>query len=372
MHYASRDRVPLIDFNFWDETLDAWRRQGLPASVDKSNIHAYLGMDYDFSLVTFATGADMGLLPRFDEIVLEDRGDAEVVQQDDGVRVLRKKYHDTIPQHLGHLLEDRESWEKYYKPRLDPAHLDRMPPDLAQRVEEWRDPARDYLVVPWVGGLYGWLRDWMGVEKLSYVMYDDRVWFEEMVGTVADCILGTLERLFAAGAQVDACAMWEDMCYNGGPLMSPRLFKKILVPYYRRIADLLNANGVDVIWVDSDGRIDKLVPLWLEAGINCMFPIEVGTWGGDPVAFRRQYGQQLLLMGGFDKHVLAADREAIVREIERLAPLVDEGGYIPFCDHLVPPDVPLENYLFFLETARTVWAKDRNLAPVFADLKNCI
>lgn len=355
MHYQPRDRVPLFDFNYWDETLEVWHTQGLPAGVTKASIHEFFGLDFDFSRVTFATGTEMGLLPRFEELVLEDRADEQIVQQADGVRVLRKKHHASIPLHVGHLLEDRESWERHYKPRLDPSHPDRMPPDLAARVAAWQNPEHGELAVPWVGGLYGWLRDWMGVEKLSYVMYDDRPWFEEMVGTVADCIYGTLERLLSAGARVDACAFWEDMCYNAGPLMSPRLFKQILVPQYRRITDLLHRYGVDLIWVDCDGKIEKLLPLWLEAGINCMFPIEVGTWGGDPVAYRREYGRDLRLMGGFDKRILAGPREGIAREIERLAPLVEEGGYIPFCDHLVPPDVPLAHYQFYLEIAHKVW-----------------
>ena len=154
------------------------------------------------------------------------------------------------------------------------------------------------------------------------------------------------------------------MCYNGGPLMSPKHFKRFLVPHYRRIVDLLHRHGVDVIWVDCDGRIDKLLPLWLESGINCMFPMEVGTWGADPIRYRRVYGKELLMMGGFDKRILAGSKGEIEAEVHRLAPLVEEGGFIGFCDHRVPPDVPLENYWFYLETARRVWGKDVDLRPM--------
>ncbi len=363
MHYEPRDRVPLIDFGFWDETLDAWHEQGLPADVDRSNIHDYLGMDYDFSQVTFATGTDAGLLPPFEEQVLEDRGDQEVVQQADGVRVLRSKRMGSIPQHVGHLLVDRESWEAHYEPRLDPAHPDRMPSDLKARVQTWADPEHDALAVPWVGGLYGWLRDWMGLEKVSLLMYEDPAWFDEMIGTVADSIIGTLDRLLGAGAQVDGCALWEDMCYKGGPLMSPKKFKKHIVPHYKRITSLLHDYGVEIVWVDSDGKIDLLIPLWLESGINCMLPVEVGTWRSDPVEYRERFGKELRMMGGFDKRILAGERDTIEREVHRLAPLVEEGGYIPFCDHLVPPDVPFENYLFYLELARSVWGEGIDLQP---------
>ncbi|HEY0866785.1 MAG TPA: uroporphyrinogen decarboxylase family protein, partial [Fimbriimonas sp.] len=189
----------------------------------------------------------------------------------------------------------------------------------------------------------------------------------EMVETLGDCIYFTLERALETGGRFDGCSMWEDMCYSGGPLLSPKHFKEYLVPQYRRINDLLRKHGVDVCWVDCDGRIDALIPLWLEGGVNCMFPIEVGTWGGDPVKMRQEYGKDLLLMGGFDKHILAQSKEAISTEVLRLTPLVEEGGFIPFADHRVPPDVPYENYLHYLREARRVWGKGVNLKPFRAD-----
>ena len=364
MHYQPRDRSPILDFSFWDETLVVWHDQGLPQYVDRSNSDEFFGMDPGLDQATCVTDVNVGLSPPFEEKVLEDRGDHEVFQQEDGVRVLRKKFMSSIPKPLSHLLVDRDSWDKHYQPRLDPTHPDRYPEDWDQRVQTWSDPNRDHAAALWGGSLYGWLRNWMGVENLSYVVYDDPAWFEEMVTTVADCIIGTLSRVLETGGQFDACAMWEDMCYNAGPLLSPKHFQQFLVPHYRRITDLLHKHGVDVIWVDCDGKIDLLIPLWLDAGLNCMFPIEVGTWGADPVQYRKQYGQQLLMMGGLDKHILARSRHEIEQEVYRLAPLVEEGGYIGFCDHRVPPDVPLENYVFYLETVRQVWGKDVNLKPM--------
>jgi uroporphyrinogen decarboxylase len=94
-----------------------------------------------------------------------------------------------------------------------------------------------------------------------------------------------------------------------------------------------------------------------------MFPLEIGTWQADPYQFRRQYGQDCLLMGGVDKHILAQDRAAIDAMITHLTPLVEEGGYIPTPDHRVPPDVPLNNYLYFLDRIKEVWGKGLNVRP---------
>jgi uroporphyrinogen decarboxylase len=205
----------------------------------------------------------------------------------------------------------------------------------------------------------------MGMENLSLVLYDDPLWFDEMVTTVADCIIGILENILSSGGKFEAVSMWEDMAYNRGPLMSPKHFKKFLMPHYRRIADLVHKFDVDVIYLDCDGKIDALIPLWLESGINCMYPLEVGTWGGDPVEFRKEFGRDLLMMGGFDKHILAKGKEQIEAEVYRLLPLVEEGGYIPFPDHRVPPDVPYENYLYYIELARGIWAQNTNLPAQF-------
>jgi len=365
MHYRPRDRAPICDFGFWTETIAEWHKQGLPENV---HYHNYDGIHTDefFGMDKYAggPGVNVGLCPGFGTKVLEDRGDHEVVQQDNGVIVLRKKYMSSIPTHLGHTLVDRESFRKHYKPRLDPSNPDRYPRDWEAAVKIWKDPNRPNPVTLSGGSLYGWLRDWMGMENLSLVVYDDPAFFEEMVETVADCIIGTLTRALETGGIFDAGAMWEDMCYNAGPLLGVEHFKKYLVPHYRRISELFNKHGVDVIWLDCDGNIELLMPLWLDAGINCMFPVEIGTWGADPVKYRRQYGKRLLMMGGFDKHILARTKADIEKEIYRLAPLVEEGGYIGFCDHRVPPDVPLENYIFYLETVRRVWGKGINLKPM--------
>jgi uroporphyrinogen decarboxylase len=363
MHYRPRDRAPICDFGFWPETISLWHAQGLPEHITFGYNDRYANEFFGMDLWSGGPFVSCDLLPPFDTRVIEDRGDHEVVQQPDGVTVLRKKFMSSIPMHEGHLLVDRPSWQRHYKPRLDPNHPQRWE-GFDQMVKEWFDPHRAASLTIGGGSLFGRLRDWMGIENISMLIYDDPVLFEEMVTTMADLAVGVIRRLTACGATFDACSMWEDMCYNGGPLISPAHFKRYLLPQYKRITSLLREHGVDVVYVDCDGKIDALIPLWLEAGVNCMFPIEVGTWQADPVALRREYGKELLMMGGFDKHILSRGKREIETEVKRLAPLVEEGGYIGFCDHRVPPDVPLENYLHYLHAVRRIWGHDINLKPM--------
>ncbi|MBI4023725.1 MAG: hypothetical protein HY360_02015 [Verrucomicrobia bacterium] len=357
MHYQPRDRCPIMDFGFWRETLVIWEQYGFPKG---GNPDSFFGMDPQWAAIPVSGFP----CPDFGYTVLEDRGDTEVVRGADGVTVEQGKFLGSIPRHVDHTLKDRASWEKEFKWRLNGKNPDRYPRDWPEQLKKLTDPDRDYPLHLSGGSLYGWIRNWMGMETVSMLVHDDRPLFEEMVETIADCIIETNKPAMEAGIRPECVNHWEDMCYRGGPLLSPRIFREVLVPHYKRITSFFRRYGVDVALVDCDGDISQLAPLWLEAGINTMFPIEVGTWGHDPVQFRKQYGRDMLLIGGVSKTVLAGPLDGITREVERLAPLVEEGGFIPTPDHRVPPDVPLKNYIFYLTEAKRIWGKGlSNLKP---------
>ncbi len=351
MHYLPRDRSPIMDFGFWDETLVIWQKQGLPAGVDPDT---FFGMDPQWIVAPI----NVHLSPGFHSRVLEDRGETEIVLDSEGVTKEQGKFLGSIPRQINHTLKDRESWEKEFRGRLNGASPERYPSNWKDLIKKYSYADREYPLGINVGSLYGWIRNWMGMENLSMLVYDDRKLFEEMVETVTDCVIGSITPALTSGIHFDYALMWEDMCYRAGPLLSPTLFKKILVPNYKRITGLLQKYGVDRVVVDCDGDINLLLPLWLEAGVNTMFPIEVGVWNADPVAYRKQYGKELLIIGGVSKRLLSGSQQGIVLEVQRLIPLVEEGGFIPTPDHRVPPDVSLENYLFYLKQARHFWGKD--------------
>jgi uroporphyrinogen decarboxylase len=189
------------------------------------------------------------------------------------------------------------------------------------------------------------------VTKLLYTFYDDPVLIEDMMDAMLALALGVIDRALP-DLKVDQANFWEDMCYKAGPLISPDMFKKYMVPRYRQVTDRLHKHGVDIIYVDSDGNVEKLIPLWLEAGVNMIWPLEI-TAGNDPVALRKEYGKDLILGGGIDKQALLGDKERIEKEVMSKVPfLLEEGGYFPCIDHLVPPDITLENYQYYVNCLR--------------------
>ena len=137
-------------------------------------------------------------------------------------------------------------------------------------------------------------------------------------------------------------AAHNDFSYN----ISPAMFRDFMLPRYRRITDLVRARGCDTIFVDSDGDVSQLIPLWLEAGINGVYPMEVAA-GMDVGRLRQEYGRDLLMTGGIDKRALAQGPQAIDAELKRRMPVAEQGGYVPHLDHAVPHDVPYEAFCYY-------------------------
>ncbi len=336
------DRVPDLEFGAWDETYPAWHAQGLPDSVTGCDAGIRSWFHTDDEAWEEGPWVDFGLRPGFTPRVLEVRGNHQVMEDADGatVEMMRPGFGVSIPRHLRYAIETRKDWERIRDERLvlhDPA---RIPPDLGARCAATLT-ARTPVVLS-CGSLYGWIRNWMGVEKLSETLYEDPAWVEEMMEHLTLLML-TVFRPLAGRCRIDQANWWEDMCFKTGPLLSPAMFARLMVPRYRRVADFLrNECGCGFHLVDCDGRINELAPLWVEAGINVLFPLEAPHT--DPYAIRRALGDRVVLRGGFDKKPLIEGPSAIDREFDRLAPLLAAGRFIPGVDHRVPPDVPLAHY----------------------------
>jgi hypothetical protein len=202
------------------------------------------------------------------------------------------------------------------------------------------------------GSLYGVIRNWLGLVGSAYLLVDDEPLFDEIIDTVGELCYRCTEAALETGVQFDFAHFWEDISFKSGPLINPAVFRRKVGPHYKRITDLVHRAGIDVISLDSDGRIDQLVPVWFENGVNTMFPIEVGTWRADIAPWREQYGKGLLGVGGVDKKVFAYDRAAVDREVERLAPLIELGGYLPCPDHRLAPDAKWENVQYYCQRMR--------------------
>lgn len=350
MRFQTIDHVPDLEFSFWDETITLWEKNGIPLGLKThQQRELYFGLE------------------RRCKLPLEVNLHPVVAAREAGVRDGYRYYYDedlvlcrtpddnstTMPEHIEYSLKSRRDWENTFKPLLDPAAPGRVPDNLGPLTDRLLE--QDFIPFMDVGSLFGRIRNFVGFAEICYMLYDDPDLVDEMIQQMADISLAVLERaLPQVRGKVSMAHFWEDICFNTGPMVSPEWFREHVVPRYRQITSLLRENGVDFIVVDCDGWIGPLVDCWLDAGINVMFPLE-RNGGSDPVMFRKKYGRDVLLMGGVDKTKMALGGDAILRELEYLAPLVEEGGFIPHCDHLVPADVSLDNFRFYLRKKREMF-----------------
>ncbi len=193
----------------------------------------------------------------------------------------------------------------------------------------------------------------MGVENMSYLMYDNRDVYADMVMTLADLTCWAIDQVLPK-VKVDYAHGWEDICGRSGPLVSPAIFDECVAPGYRKIRAKLEEYGVTLLGIDSDGDVTELVGHWLDAGVNVQFPIEVGAWKGDAHKLRKIYGKELRIFGNFDKLTLEKGHAEVEAEITRLLPLMHEGGFIMVPDHLITPGVALQDYQWYLERVRAI------------------
>jgi uroporphyrinogen-III decarboxylase len=349
MHYQSVDHVVDWEFGYWDEVPQVWKAQGLPSEVaDSGRLEEFFGFEG-------STGVHIGhgLCPPFPAGVVEETENHVIMRDGNGALLEQKKDGtSSIPHFLEFALKDRSSWQEFKK-RLDPTTPEHYLPADRWEAHKARLNAADVPVIIGLGSLFGWLRDWAGFEGISVLCADDPKLIHEMVETLCDLTCALIEKPLAE-VKIEAGSYWEDMAFNHGPIISPLMFREFLVPRYKRITELLHRHGVDVVYLDCDGNINDIAGLWLESGVNCMFPVEVAG-GTDPVALRQRFGKEMLLMGGVNKRAMAAGPEAIDRELARLAPVVAEGGFIPHCDHRCPPDVSYKNYLYYLKRKREMF-----------------
>ena len=357
LHYQKCDHFPVVSFGYWDETLQKWAAEGHITKEEAEGYAKYgdnseadnsvmkrLGFDFNWNS---CPGTRNLLFPPFEKEILEVCADgSQIVRDPYGLIVRENPNIVSIPAEIGTSLMDRESWETLYLPKLqwDEKRVDTEYFKTLSSIE-----GREIPIGLHCGSLMGRIRDMLGVTQLSYLYADDEDLYAEIIDTIGNLAYKCAEAVLKTGAKFDYAHFWEDICFKNGPLVVPSVFEEYVGPHYKKITDLLKAHGIDIISVDCDGWIDHLVPIWLENGVNTMFPIEVGTWNASIAPWREKYGKELRGVGGMNKTVFARDYKAIDEEIERLKPLIELGGYIPCPDHRIAPDAKFENVQYYCD-----------------------
>ncbi len=219
----------------------------------------------------------------------------------------------------------------------------------------WEAEARqareaDRVVCVGIPGGFDLPRQLMGEEGLCIAYYEQPDLVHDILRTIGDTAVRVLDRVSTA-VQIDLLFVHEDMAGKSGPLAGPAQIEAFITPYYRRVWDMLQERGARVFDQDSDGDMNPVIDAFLDAGVNCMHPMEPAA-NMDIVKVRETYGTRLAFSGGIDKHVIRRSQQEIVDELEyKIPPMVATGGCVLALDHRIPNGTPLENYRFYIRKA---------------------
>jgi uroporphyrinogen decarboxylase len=342
MNYGDFDRPCNIHWKGWPETYPRWHDEGMPEDVDE---HEFFQANPLFSRV----GVNVSLYPGFERETLEETDEYRIFRDVDGVIQKQLNKASSVPHFIDFTLQTADDWPEYKK-RLQPDQ-GRIGDDLDEKLREAENSGNPVQI--WLPSMMGWIRNWMGVENMCYLMFDDPDCFGDMVATLSDLGCWAIDQVVPRmNRPPDLGWSWEDICGRSGPFVSPDIFDKYVAPGYTKLRNKLEAHGVKFYGIDSDGRVEPLVRHWLDAGVNIQFPVEPGTWGATPEDFRAKFGKELRIQGGFDKLVLETTPAAIDAEIDKHIPLMKQGGFVMMPDHLITPDTPLANYRYYLKRIR--------------------
>ena len=348
--FKKTPRLPLMMLGAWPQTLVRWKREGLPDNWAETNFFGLDGMS--------GTGVMLGtcfwspFLPRFEKSVIENDGQYNVFWDPNG-RLMKQhtgELDQSVAEYLEFPVKTRNDWDKL-KWRMDPDFPGRYA-DLENAAQSYKKRG-DCPVSQSLSGPYRLLWHVFGDAGLCYALYDDPEMIHDIMEHWLKLNCAAFDKVMKE-LPVNHVTIMEDMSCNTGMMISPAHFNEFLAPYYKSyISHIKKYNSVFGITVDTDGNVNELIPLLLDCGVNCVQPFEVQA-GMDVVALRRIYGNRLVIRGGIDKRVLAKTKSDIDRELDRVLPtFVETGGYIISLDHQAPPDISLENYMYFLEKART-------------------
>lgn len=348
--YAITPGAPLFRREFGFYSLERWKEQGMPEDVPLAELFSFDPPgDYKLGQLGWC---EAPFSPVFENKIIEDRGDYELVVDHAGRHVLffKGRRSGFMPQYVDHPVKDMKTWEENVKWRLDPKTKKRYE-DLEERMETAKGKAaRGIMIVQNLIGGYMYLRSLIGPQALPYAFYD-------MPDVIHDCMERWLKladyviRRHQEYVTLDEVFLAEDICYKDGILISPDMMREFLIPYYQQLISNIFSRQIDksrhlYVHIDTDGFVNPVIPIYKEIGLSVMCPFEVAA-GCDVVEIGKQY-PDLVIFGGIDKRVLAKSKKEIDEHLEYILPTMRKrGGYIPTCDHGVPEEVSYENYLYY-------------------------
>lgn len=315
-----------------------WPTQGFALDLD---VRQYFKMDKSQQLVDL----NLFFYPMFEPKTLEEDDSRLKYLDVDGVVRVFLKESATMASGLKWPINDWKSWEKLKEERINLNNIkERLPKDWQQKIIAYKN--RDYPLGlgGYPLGFFGTLAHLIGYEKLFFMYFDDPKLVHNIINTFTNLWIAVFEEVLAE-VEIDHMQIWEDISFGSGSMLSDPMMREFMLPYYKRLTEFLKGHGVDLIFVDTDGDCMKIIPYFIEVGVTGMYPFEVNC-GMDILKVRKEF-PNLAIMGGIPKSEIQKGKGKIDEILLPIKEVLKSGGYIPFGDHFIPPEVKWEDFKYY-------------------------
>jgi uroporphyrinogen decarboxylase len=199
-------------------------------------------------------------------------------------------------------------------------------------------------VIPFSGAIVSTVSLMMGMENFFIQLALGEPLVDEMFQRIGKFQLGVVEILLEFDT-VGAIWINDDMGSSNSTLINPKYYRKLLFPWYERIAERVHARNLPLM-LHSDGCLYRILEDLVRIGFNAIHPIEPKAM--DIQRVRQIVGPGVCLIGNVDLAFPLSlgtpeDVEANVREL--ICTMGPSGGYCISSGNSVPEYVPYENWL---------------------------
>jgi uroporphyrinogen decarboxylase len=195
--------------------------------------------------------------------------------------------------------------------------------------------------------------DLFGIESYFVKMHTNPGVVQAVTARVCGFYLEANRRFFAqAGDLMDGYFFGNDFGTQLDLLISPAHFEEFVLPWFCRFTDLAHAHRYQVI-LHSCGSVCRVIPHLIEAGVDCLHPLQARAKNMDADSLSSQYRGKIAFMGGVDtQHLLVqATPQGIKEEVRRLKDLFGPHWIVSPSHEALLPNVPPQNVAAMAEAA---------------------
>jgi uroporphyrinogen decarboxylase len=194
-----------------------------------------------------------------------------------------------------------------------------------------------------------------GVERAVRMLTEPESVVEENERACADAIRRFNRVNESFGKHIQLLTIADDMGMQTGPMCSPELIERYAMPYYKRFCDAVHASSDIKVFLHCCGSIKPFIPLFIEAGIDVLNPVQISAADMDPHELKQKFGRDITFWGGGcdTQRVLGPKTPAeVARNVRELVSIFRPGsGFVFNQVHNIMGNVPPENVVAMLDAA---------------------